>query len=101
MKNSLITGIAFLLGATTFASGQDNVDFGKYGQSAATLSAIASAVAFVGPCSVPLIFEETRSEEGVQLAVHCRGNEEDEASVFIQFIGDDALLLPKNFEFAG
>lgn len=101
MKNSLIAGISIVLGATTYASAQDTVDFGKYGQSAAAMSSIASAIALTGSCSVPLIFEETRVDGEVQLAVHCRGTEDDEISVFIQFIGDDTFLMPKSFEFAG
>ncbi|MGI9415696.1 MAG: hypothetical protein ACR2PM_18615 [Hyphomicrobiales bacterium] len=79
-----------------------DIDWHKYMQSAANVSAIAAAVAMVDDCSKKLVIEETVSEASVRLSFMCNGTEDEEAAAFIEFhkFGDD-VLVPKKFEFAG
>jgi len=79
-----------------------DIEWRKYMQSAANVSAIAAAVAMVDHCSKKLMIEETVSETTVRLSFLCTGSEDEEAAAFIEFhkIGDDTLL-PGKFEFAG
>ena len=79
-----------------------DIDWRKYMQSAANVSAIAAAVAMVDGCSKKLLIEETVSDTTVRLSFLCNGSEDEEAAAFIEFhkIGEDALL-PGKFEFAG
>ncbi|MGJ8535046.1 MAG: hypothetical protein ACSHYC_22880 [Alphaproteobacteria bacterium] len=101
MKLTRILTIAscVLFTAPSFAA--DTVDFARYMQSPASISAIASAVASVGACSVPLEFDETKSEDETRLGIHCRGTEDDESSIFVRFVDDGYSIIPKGFDYAG
>lgn len=99
-----------LLLALTLGCGQvlvspaqaEEIDWSKYMTRSAVVSAIASAMSSVENCSVPLTFSETKEDGKVKLAINCFGNEEDEASSFIEFDDyGDGLLVPNRFMFAG
>ncbi len=101
MKLTGILTIASCLLFSNQALASDEVDFARYMQSSAAISAIASAVASAGGCSVPLEFEEIKSEGEVSLGVHCRGTEDDEVSIFVRFIDDGYSFMPVGFSYAG
>ncbi|MEM7597018.1 MAG: hypothetical protein AAF382_04915 [Pseudomonadota bacterium] len=93
--------LAALAIAATGQAHAGDVDFATYAQSPAALSAIASAVASAGGCSIPLEFDETVGNGERMLGVHCRGNADDEFSAFVRFLDDGFSLLPLGFEYAG
>lgn len=99
----LLSGLA---GALWLLAPQDaaaaDIDWRKYMQSAANVSAIAAAVAMVDNCSKSLMIEETVADTTVRLSFLCNGSEDEEAAAFIEFhkLGDD-VLVPGKFEFAG
>ncbi|MEM7215943.1 MAG: hypothetical protein AAF423_10410 [Pseudomonadota bacterium] len=101
MKKFLLLTATLLAMNTSPVIAGDKVDFSQYAQSPAALSAIASAVSAAGGCSVPLTFEETKSDGERVLGVRCQGTEDDEVSIFIRFMDDGFSLLPVSFEYAG
>lgn len=101
MKLTGILTIASCLFISNQAFAADDVDFSRYMQSSAALSAIASAVASTGGCSVPLVFEEIKSDGETSLGIHCHGTEDDEISVFVRFQDDGYSFMPIGFDYAG
>ena len=97
---SCFVSLACLLSSQDAAAA--DIEWRKYMQSAANVSAIAAAVAMVDGCSKKLLIDETVSDTTVRLSFLCTGSEDEEAAAFIEFhkIGDDTLL-PGKFEFAG
>ena len=83
---------------------EEPADFERFLQSPAAAAAIASAVAMVGGCSVPLEFDQTAGNDGTSIAmsVHCFGSEDDEASVSINFedYGNGNIIV-RGFDLAG
>jgi hypothetical protein len=78
------------------------IDWQKYIQSSANVSAIAAAVAFVDGCSKNLDIEESSSDGKVRLSFTCDGKEDEEGTAVIEFESfGDGPLMPKKFEFAG
>lgn len=78
------------------------IDWQKYMQSSANVSAIAAAVAWVDDCSKKLKIEESISGRRVRLSFTCSGIENHGEHAVVEFdkIGDGGLV-PKKFEFAG
>ena len=78
------------------------IDWQKYMQSAANVSAIAAAVALVDNCSKKLEIVESITEGAIRLDFICTGSEEEEATGSIEFLrfGDDGLV-PQRIIFAG
>ncbi|MEO0546172.1 MAG: hypothetical protein AAF035_04425 [Pseudomonadota bacterium] len=105
MRNVFGSGVAmmgaFACGLTSVAAGEKAPDWAIYMQSAANVAAIGSGIAMATPCSKPLIFEETVEENTRTVAIHCRGDSEDEFSVFVTFnvVGD--VIVPSEFSRAG
>ncbi len=80
------------------------IDWQKYMQSSANVSAISAAVAWVDGCSKkPLLIEELKPGEGkVLLTFTCDGNEDERATAIIEFNSyGNGNLFPKKFDFAG
>ncbi|MEO1703325.1 MAG: hypothetical protein AAFR71_14865 [Pseudomonadota bacterium] len=94
--------MALLLPITAHA--QEPADFERFLQSPAAAAAIASAVAMVGGCSVPLSFDQTNgdNETSVSIGVHCFGTQDDEASITINFedYGNGNIIV-RSFDLAG
>lgn len=113
-------------GASPLASAQSNgvngtkINWLKYMQHASTASAIAMALSHVGHCSKRLGIREEdykdpeSGEDLVILSFSCVGNEDEEGSAFLFFLGTRKMLeehfeqgpkygppIFKKFEFAG
>ncbi|MEL6819936.1 MAG: hypothetical protein AAFP80_14910 [Pseudomonadota bacterium] len=101
LKKSLFA-IAVAMPVT--AQAQEPADFERFLQSPAAAAAIASAVAMVGGCSVPLEFDQTAGDDvtSISMGVHCFGTEDDEASVSINFedYGNGNIIV-RGFDLAG
>ena len=80
----------------------NEIDLSKYMRSASTLSALASALAAVDDCSVPIQIAEEELDGKLRLMFHCQGSEDDEAASGVEFdvYGED-LIIPSRFLFAG
>ncbi|PCJ95036.1 MAG: hypothetical protein COA52_04200 [Hyphomicrobiales bacterium] len=92
----------FAVSLTTGNAVAEDIKWQKYMNSAAVVSAIASAVAMVGSCDKPLEFFETTEGDKLSLSVNCFGSEEQEFTAVIEFIMlYDDVLVPDHFYFAG
>ncbi len=110
MKNCKISPLVFMLvviGLTIWTPSSQftaaaDINWNKYMQSAATVAAIAAAMATLGHCSKKLKIEETNSGGMIGLVFTCDANEEEEASsiIFFERFGDGPLM-PKKYMFAG
>ena len=87
-----------------YAQAEEPADFERFLQSPASAAAIASAIAMVGVCSVPLEFDQAAGDDGtsISMGVHCFGAEHDEASVSINFedYGNGNIIV-RGFDLAG
>ena len=101
--NATIAGaaiaVSLMLGGAPAQAGQ--VGWDKYMNSAASVAAIAAAVAMVGKCSKPLEFDEMKQDGQVLLTVLCNGSEDEEFAVIVTFDDFDGALIPNGYQLAG
>lgn len=90
---------SLMLGGASAQAGQ--VGWDKYMRSAASVAAIAAAVALVGECSKPLEFEEMKQDGQVLLTVFCNGSEDEEFAVIVTFDDFGDGLIPNGYQLAG
>ena len=104
MRSLTTTSLAATLFMSIGAHAEEPVDFERFMQSPAAAAAIASAVAMMQGCSVPVEFDQAGGSDGtsVSIGVHCYGIEDDEASVSINFedYGDGNIIV-RGFDLAG
>ena len=97
------TGVAFAAAFVLSASAGQAGEIGweKYMNSAASVAAIAAAVAMVDQCSKPLEISETRQNGQILLTFNCTGGEDEEASATVRFDDFGGTLVPNGYLIAG
>jgi len=97
---ALAAALATPVFAATAASAGP-VNWERYMQTGSSAAAVASGIAQVTPCKVPLSFDETTEGDQVTLSISCNTGDDNESGVVLFFNNYGGTLVLDRFQIAG